>query len=174
MNLRTARLAAALFACVVAAGCFQTPKPNANGDGNVGQPTPTPTPTPVVTEIKITYPAAGGTVEQAGEVVRGTGRNVPPGQKIWVVVFVHEVGRYYPQNNPAQVNGDGTWVSPTTFGVAKDKGDKFDALAVTVDAKGEAAFRDYLKTARDRNDYAGFEQLPEGALTRDTVTVTRK
>jgi hypothetical protein len=166
MNLRTTGLGVALFLGLAAAACFSPPE-DSNGNG------PTPTPTPV-TEIKITYPVTGGVVNQAGEVVRGTSKDVPAGQKLWVVVFVHEVSRYYPQNNPAKLNADGTWDSPTAFGVAKDSGDKFDALAVTVDARAEAEFRSYLQTARDKNDYPGFELLPDGALTRDTVTVTRK
>jgi hypothetical protein len=165
MNLRTTGLGVTLLLGLVAVACFGPPEPNSNGNG----PTPTP-----MTEIKITYPATGGVVNQTGEVVRGMSKNVPAGQKIWVVVFVHEVTRYYPQNNPAKLNADGTWDSPTSFGVAKDTGDKFDALAVTVDAKAEADIRGYLQTARDRNDYPGFEELPAGAVTQDTVTVTRK
>jgi hypothetical protein len=173
MNLRTPGLTVMLFVCLVAAACFPPPKGDSNDVTNVNQPPATPATTPAATTVKITYPDDKGMVEQ-GETVRGTSQNIPAGQKIWVVIFIPKVGRYYPQNNPATVQPDGNWNSLTSFGVPKDKGLKFDVLAVTTDGNAQNAFRDYLKDARDKSDFPGLEQLPAGATQQHNVTVTRK
>jgi hypothetical protein len=170
MNLRTTASGVTLLLCLVAAGCFGRPDSNVT-DGNANQPTPTPT--PAAAEVKVTSPAKDSTVSMS-EMVSGTSRNVPAGEKIWVVVYVHDVRRYYPQNDAAVVQPDGAWNSPASFGVPRDRGLKFDALAVTVDAAAEGAFRSYLKGATDRNDFPGLPQLPPGATQRDRVTVTRR
>ena len=140
------------------------------------RPTPTPsvspTPTPA-TGLKITQPAAGTSVDQT-EMVRGTSQRIPGGQLVWVVWFVHKVGRYYPQNNSADIQANGDWASVTYIGVAKDVGLKFDVLAVLVDKEGQGAFNRYLAEARDKNNYPGLERLPNGVTIYDRVSVTRR
>lgn len=170
MNPRTTRLTFALLLGLVAASCFPPPKSNTNDGGNVNQPPPTP---PPATEVKITRPADGDTVGQT-EVVRGTSRGVPAGQKIWIAVFVHKVGRYYPQNMPADVQANGNWDSVTYFGIPADVGMKFDVLALTAAAAAQQAFDNYLTAARNKNSYPGLEQLPVGSTIQHRITVTRK
>lgn len=172
MNLRRARLTAALFLALAAAGCFPPPEPGADEHANANTNQQT-TPTPVVTAVKITYPNDGGVVEQT-EVVRGSSQNVPNGQKIWVVIFVHKVGRYYPQNMPADVQASGNWDSVTYFGIPSDKGQKFDLLALTAEGGAQQAFDSYLSTARGSNKYPGLVQLPQGVTIHHRITVTRK
>lgn len=132
--------------------------------------TPTPTPT---TEVKIVAPPDRGKVKQT-EMVKGTSRNIPSGQIIWVVVFVHKAGQYYPQNQPADVQSDGDWASVTYFGIPSDVGLMFDAIAVLADDASQTAFNNYLTEARDKNNYAGLEKLPVGAKIYSRVTVTRE
>jgi hypothetical protein len=139
---------------------------------NVPGPTPPPTATPSA-DVKITSPHDGGKVNQT-EMVKGTSSNVPSGNVIWVIVFVHKVGRYYPQNQPADIQSNGDWASVSYFGVATDTGLKFDAIAVLADDKGQKAIQDYLSNARDKNDYAGLERLPDGVKIYNRVSVTRQ
>lgn len=136
-------------------------------------PLPSPTASPVTTEVKISEPADGATVAQT-ERVKGTSRNVPDGKVVWIVAFVHAVGRYYPQNYPADVQANGDWSSLAYLGVATDVGLKFDIIAVLADKNIQAAFNNYLKDAKDKQSYPGLDQLPKGTLIYDRITVTRK
>jgi hypothetical protein len=123
-------------------------------------------------EVRITYPIDGTRVTQK-EMVKGTSRGVPSTDVIWVLVFVHEVGRYYPQNAVADVQADGCWSSITYFGQAGDASLKFDVLAVLADQDGQDRFGAYLSRARDRTDYPGLARLPDGVKIYDRITVTR-
>ena len=123
--------------------------------------------------VKITEPSEGGSVEPT-QMVRGTSRAVPTGQVIWVAVFVQKVGRYYPQNQAADVQPNGGWSSLTYIGIASDVGLKFDLIAVLADRDGQAAFSRYLTDARNKSDYSGMEQLPQGVTVYDRISVTRK
>ena len=63
--------------------------------------------------VRITYPSDGATVE-IREIVRGKSQNVPKEQAIWVVIYPHEVNRYYPQDYPADIQANGyghPWLS---------------------------------------------------------------
>lgn len=108
------------------------------------------------------------------QMVRGTSQAVPDGQAIWVVLFVQKVGRYFPPNQAADVQPNGGWASMTYIGVPSDVGLKFDLIAVLVDKQGQDAFNKYLVNAKNKSDYAGLEQLPNGATVYDRVSVTRK
>ena len=107
-------------------------------------------------------------------MVRGTSQAVPSGAKVWVVVYPHEAGRYYPQNNPAEVDAKGNWTSQTYVGIEADVGAKFDLLAVLADQDGQDAFERYLRDARDKPDWAGLEQLPDGVTLHHRIEVTRR
>jgi len=143
------------------------PRPGSNQT-----PTPVPSPTPT-TRVKIIQPTEGTKVEQT-EMVKGTSQRIPNEQVIWVVVFVQKVGRYYPQNNPADVQASGDWTSVTYIGVPADGGLKFDLIAVLADKEAQNAFNKYLVDARNKNDYPGLEHLPNGATIYDRVSITRK
>ena len=125
------------------------------------------------TQVTIVYPANLSRVEQA-ETVRGTVQGLPEGQVVWVVVFMQEVGRYYPQNRPADLEANNRWSSLVYFGVPSDTDKKFDILAVVADANAQNAFNAYLADAIDRSDWAGMEALPAGAIIYDRITVTRR
>jgi hypothetical protein len=123
--------------------------------------------------LKITYPAAGAEVSMREEV-EGTYENLPDGQVVWVVVYSHASGRYYPQNDPAELQRNGRWTSLVYFGVEADRRQTFDALAVLADAKGQASIRSYLAEARDRNDWPGLDRWPQGVILYDRVKVARR
>lgn len=90
------------------------------------------------------------------------------------MLFVQKVSRYYPQNQAADVQPSGGWASMTYIGVPSDVGLKFELIAVLVDKEGQDAFNKYLVNAKNKSDYAGLEQIPNGAIVYDRVSVTRK
>jgi len=163
MNSPKSLIASLPLLCLALMGC---PKPPT--------PPPTPTPPPPAIEVKITEPADGAPVEQV-TTVRGTSRNVPPDRKIWVVVFLPKFGRYYPHNAPADVQSDGQWFSLCYIGQpnAKDAGLNAQIIAVLADSSVQTTFENYLRTARDRQDYPGLESIPPGA-SYDRKNVVRK
>lgn len=128
---------------------------------------------PPSTEVAITYPINLARVDQT-EVVRGTFQGLPTGKTIWIVLLIPEVGRYYPQNRPADLEAANRWSSLVYIGVPSDTGKRFDILAVVADTGAQNAFNAYLADARDRSDWAGMEALPEGAVIYDRITVTRR
>ena len=136
-------------------------------------PTPSPTPSVKAYEVEITYPYDGATVE-IRETVRGTSQKIPEGQAIWIMVYPHVIGRYYPNNDPVGVQANGDWTSLTSIGIEEDVNRKFDIIAVLVDKRAQDAFNAYLKQAKDTQTWPGFERLPEGATIYVRIIVTRK
>jgi len=125
------------------------------------------------TDVAITYPINHARVDQT-ETVRGTSQELSAEQVIWVVIFAQEVGRYYPQNRPADIEAGNRWSSIVYIGQQADAGKRFDILAVVANAEAQDAFNVYLADARDRSDWPGLEALPEGAVIYDRITVTRR
>lgn len=123
--------------------------------------------------LRITYPAPNAEVSLREEV-EGDYENLPDGQVVWVFVFSHASGRYYPQNNAADLQPKGRWTSLTYFGVETDHRQTFSALAVLANPKGQTFIKNYLATARDRNDWPGMDRLPEGVTEYDRVKVVRR
>lgn len=148
------------------AGCLPPPK-NKNPP-----PAPTPTPTPV-TAVKITQPVEGGKVELK-EVARGTSQNIPAGQVIWMVIFDQDMNRFFPQNNPADIQANDGWSSAVAIGNPKDGGKKFDLKAVLADKEGQKAFKEYLVNWKGKANAPGLELIPDGAKIYDSVSVIRK
>lgn len=125
------------------------------------------------TEVEITYPYDGASVE-IREMVRGISQKVPEGHAIWIVVYSHVVGRYYPQNYPADVQANGDWASLIYIGTEEDTSKKFDIIAVIVNKSTQDIFNAYLTQAKDKKTWPGLERLPEGAAIYDRITVTRR
>ncbi len=128
---------------------------------------------PSPTEVAITYPTNFAQAEQR-EVIRGTFEGLPEKTVIWVVLFIPDVGRYYPQNQPADLEANNRWSSLAYLGVPSDTGKRFDILAIVADTEAQNAFNAYLADARARNNWAGLEALPQGARIYARITVTRK
>ena len=123
--------------------------------------------------VKITYPTSGGYV-QVREVVRGASQNVSHDRQIWVVVYVHSVNRYYPQDGPADVQANGDWARQAQMGLEKESGHVFDIVAVVADKKAQDVFLGYLQQAKEKSSYEGIERLPDGAIIYDRIKVTRQ
>lgn len=123
--------------------------------------------------VRITYPSDGATVE-IREMIKGTSQNIPKEQVIWIVVYPQVIGRYYPQNDPADVQANGDWSSLAFIGIEEDVGKKFDTIAVLADKKAQDAFNDYLVQAKDKKTWPGLGKLPNGAMIHDRITATRE
>jgi len=51
---------------------------------------------------------------------------------------------------------------------------KFDIMAVLADKEAQGVFNDYLIQAKGEKAWPGLENLPNGAVEYDRITVTRK
>lgn len=125
------------------------------------------------TEIEITYPYNDALVEIT-EMVRGTSQKIPEEHAIWIVIYPHVAGRYYPQNDPADVQADGDWTSLITIGIEDDVDKKFDIIAVIVNQEAQDVFNVYLEQAKEKATWPGLEKLPTGTEIYARITVTRK
>jgi hypothetical protein len=119
--------------------------------------------------IHITAPYNDQTINFRLEV-KGNYKEIPADQTLWVVVAPFRTPLYYPQQDPAIIQPNGTWTSLTFVGTAADAGQAFDILLVLVNQPGEQAFTDYLAG----NPQNGLNGFPPGVTIVDKVTVWRK
>lgn len=124
-------------------------------------------------EIEITYPYNDALVEIT-EMVRGTSQEIPEEHAIWIVIYPHVAGRYYPQNNPADVQADGDWTSLIAIGIEDDVDKKFDIIAALANQEAQDVFNAYLEQAKGKATWPGLEKLPTGTEIYARITVTRK
>lgn len=125
------------------------------------------------TEIKITNIAEGDSVI-IDVMVKGTSKYIPKDHKIWMVIFSHPVNRFYPQNEPADMHVNGNWSSRCYIGIKEDVEKRFDLLAILVDKDIQKNFMEYIKEAKDKEDWSGLEEIPDNAKVYQRITVIRK
>jgi hypothetical protein len=122
--------------------------------------------------LTITHPSNYDYVDLQ-EIVTGTSQNIDTGQVIWVLIYPHAAGRYYPQDEPADVQANGDWSTLVYFGTAADVGLKFDVIAVLANEEAQTAFNKYLEECIENQSWPGLEELPIGAVqygfSRDLV-----
>ena len=119
--------------------------------------------------IHITSPSNDQAINSRVQV-KGNYKGIPAGQTLWVAVAPFSTPIYYPQQDPAIIQPNGTWTSLTFVGSAADAGKAFDILLVLVNQPGKQAFTDYLAG----NLQNGLNGLPPGVTIVDKVTVWRK
>lgn len=83
------------------------------------------------------------------------------------------VNRYYPQNSYAELDANGKWSSLVYFGQDNDRGRKFEVIVVLAKSDVIQEIENYLKVARDKQDWSGMEKLPENAVIYERKIVTR-
>jgi nucleoside 2-deoxyribosyltransferase len=108
------------------------------------------------------------------ETICGTIKELPSGKVIWVFVFSKEVRRYYPQNQPADIEAGNNWSSIVYIGIPSDIGKKFEIIVVSANSEAQGAINNYLVESKDQNDWPGLTSIPEGAVIIERNTVTRK
>jgi PKD repeat protein len=119
-------------------------------------------------QIKITYPSKTAHIV---ETIKGTAKNIPEGQTVWIVIYPHTAHKYYPINKPDIQNGK--WSLPAQFGEAKDTGTKFDTIAVLANKQANEVLSTYLDTCIKNQQWPGILKLPNGVKTFGKVTVKR-
>jgi hypothetical protein len=121
--------------------------------------------------VAITSPREGQQVVRE-ILVEGSSKNLSTEQTIWVAIIPEDKALYYPQNGPANVQADGSWISPSVFlGDQSDVGIKrFEILALVADQRAQQQLAAYLGEEK----FPGLVELPQGTIVVDRITVLRK
>lgn len=122
-------------------------------------------------KVKVIVPVDMQAVPIVDEI-KGTFQDLPPGHRIWTMVYPPSIGKYYPQNE-ADVSGN-TWSSKVTIGLNHEAGRTFLIYVVAADERAHAELSIYVRRARETNDSPGLRNLPEGARACQFVRVVRK
>lgn len=105
------------------------------------------------------------------EDIEGKVVNLGSSGLVWVVVYSHSANRYYPHTNPANVDSDGRWISPSTvIGASDDVKNDFGIFAIIADDSTQQVFRQYFQTPERQ----GMEELPATINVIDRITVKRR
>lgn len=124
-------------------------------------------------KIIITHPLDGTSVD-IQQTIRGTYEGIPEGYSIWVLVYPHNAGLFYPQGKPAIMQENNEWSSDAYIGTPDDTGNKFDIVAVLSDKKARDSFIAYSMEEKEKKSWQGLESLPEGTKLLHRITVIRK
>jgi hypothetical protein len=106
--------------------------------------------------------------------IKGESQNLPEGSVIWVVIYIPSVARYFPTNNPAEMQVNGAWTSLAQIGQEQESGLKADIKVVLANPNAQDVFLAYLQNAQSTNNYSGMDGLPAGAEVYGSISVTRK
>jgi hypothetical protein len=123
-------------------------------------------------EVSFANPRDGSEVASQ-ERVRGESFCISDDARLWLVVYSHEVDRYYPEALPPERDGD-EWALPLYIGVEGDAGQRFDIVAVVVDDDADAQLDEYIRSGERSGSYPGWDVLPPGFGEVGRVTVTRE
>ena len=127
-----------------------------------------PTSTAVITD-----PATGAYVDQTARVA-GTSADIDAPDRVMLVVYWPDGRRYYPGVEPLDFEANGDWTGRASVGGPDDAGVGFDLVVVVNDGAAQAELQDYLEEVVVTGSSPGLDELPEGSLRLDTVSVTRK
>jgi hypothetical protein len=122
-------------------------------------------------KVKITVPVDMQTVPIVDEI-KGTFHDLPPGHRIWTMVYPPSIGKYYPQDE-AEISGS-TWSSKVIIGLNNEAGRTFLIYVVAADEKAHTELSIYTRRAKELNDSPGLRDLPEGARACQYIRVVRK
>ena len=129
-----------------------------------------------ICDVKHAISLANGTVALYQEI-HGTSRRIPEGERMWLIVYPHAVGRYYPQGDQSLpvIENNGNWSGSATFGLAEDApGTGFDLLVVLADADAHCALNMYMvENAAKGEGWPGLLALPEGVTVYQRLRVSR-
>lgn len=105
------------------------------------------------------------------EDITGTATNIPSTSKLWIMVYSIPAQRYYPQHNSIEIQ-NGIWSIPIGVGSQNETEKKFEIVAVIADEKANNELKSYMSDCA--NGYClGLSDLPEGAVIKDSIVVTR-
>ena len=122
--------------------------------------------------VKIVYPKVGQNVSMVQNLL-GTYEGLPPASKIFVVVYVTDISRYYPQDFPILLTNRGRWLSKAIIGNETDTGFEFGLLLVGADGQASAEIESYLAESKRRGSWPGMEKLPSGTVVYSIINTRR-
>lgn len=105
------------------------------------------------------------------EEIKGTYKDLPPGHKIWVMVYPPTIRKFYPQAEAELTNN--TWSAKAQIGLSHEAGRTFHIYAVLANENAHNALGFYAARARDKMASDGISDLPEGAVICHEIQVTR-
>ncbi len=130
--------------------------------------------TPTCAEkVKIIVPVDNATLPIEVNV-KGTYQNLEQGQKIYVMIYPTNIGRYYPQPNAVLVQSNNNWSCEVLIGLNHDVGRIFLIHAVLADKEAQNVLDMYVNHIKDGNDSPGMLELPKGAQICSSVRINRK
>ncbi|MBC8030112.1 MAG: hypothetical protein H7Z16_08365 [Pyrinomonadaceae bacterium] len=106
------------------------------------------------------------------EDIKGTYKDLPPGHKIWIMVYPPTIRRFYPQGEAALTHN--TWSVKAHTGLMQEAGRTFEIYAVLVNESAHNALNFYAVRASETNVSPGMPDLPEGAVICQRIQVTRQ
>lgn len=123
---------------------------------------------------EFTDPVDGALVQQAIGMT-GKAYDIPQGDTLWIVSLRHATGLQYLFRNPISLVGDDWEIAQIFIGPAGEQyaGEVYDLSIVLADASAQAAFQDYIDNVAPTAPVQ-IPQLPDGAETLATITVTRQ
>jgi len=151
----------------VSLGCSDTNGANNTADPAVSNETPVPNSTEPEPQITIDYPLGTANIE---EVANGTAKNIPSGQKLWILVYPHKAQKFYPQGE-ANIKNE-KWTLAIRLGNPENTTEQFDIVAVLANQAAQDELNDYKKN-NSVNKGPWMWQLPNGAIEYNRTTVTR-
>jgi hypothetical protein len=124
-------------------------------------------------QVTIDAPSDNATVP-IPVTVKGTYKNLPSGQKIYVLVFPTDTGRFYPQRTSVKEEPDSTWSCDVLIGLERDAGRVFFLYAVLADKEAQNRLNMYISQDKEVGDSPGLKEVPKGAQICSFVRVFRK
>ena len=123
--------------------------------------------------LNITTPVGGALVD-INDNVDGTAADIPPGSFVWVLARIAGISRWYPQGSgPVTLQNGGKWTVFVTYGLPRDSGKRFEAIAAVFDGAGNTNLQQWVATADNSGVYKPM-QLPPTMCSTKPVNVTRR
>lgn len=132
---------------------------------------------PAPGEVQITRPQHGAAELGSRVLVTGTA-NIPENLSLWLVVYPHQVGLYFPQSfkggNPVGKGIKGVWSETAALGEENlGRREEFDIIAVVADERATQSLSKTWKDWTSARNYPGLAELPNGVFEKARITVTR-
>ncbi|HEX8736088.1 MAG TPA: hypothetical protein VF721_12245 [Pyrinomonadaceae bacterium] len=124
-------------------------------------------------ELKIIAPTDNATVSRP-VTVQWKHKDLASGEKVYIMVYPTDIGRYYPQPKAAAEQPDNTWSSETSIGNESDVGRIFFIHAVIANKDAQNELNTYINRFKETDDSPGLIELPKGARVCSSVRVKRK
>ena len=119
----------------------------------------------------------GQLIEPNVSPLEGTFADMQPGYSVWVLVYPHLAGRYYPQTHraeftAAEILGNGEFRTSASFGGAE--GELYDVILVFAGADATQFFSRTLEAWARANDFRGLlaSELPPVLDEKQCIVVT--